>query len=140
MTVAPDLAAIRGREAAATQGPWHNEHEGEGPCVSVGDYGWVCSGPNWPAYDVDSDQGQADAEFIAHARTDVPALLATLTTALRLVWDMTDDGECWLDHHGGCQAHAYLSLGPGEKCPHAEAKELLAQPGIKAWLEGQPGS
>lgn len=44
----------------------------------------------------------------------------------RLVRDMTDAGECWFDHHGGCQEHGYLSLGPGEKCPHTEAKELIA--------------
>jgi hypothetical protein len=70
-----DLAAIRARVAAATAGPWHGEHDEFG-CVSQGDYGWVCPGPSFPAYDVDSEQGKADAEFIAHARTDVPLLLA----------------------------------------------------------------
>ena len=44
----------------------------------------------------------------------------------QLLRDMTDPDNCWFDHHGGCQAHGYLSLQPGEKCPHAEAKELLA--------------
>jgi hypothetical protein len=43
-----------------------------------------------------------------------------------LLRDLTDPDDCWFDHHGGCQAHGYLSLQPGEKCPHAEAKELLA--------------
>lgn len=43
-----------------------------------------------------------------------------------LLRDLTDPDDCWFDHHGGCQAHGCLSLQPGEKCPHAEAKELLA--------------
>lgn len=43
----------------------------------------------------------------------------------QLIRDMTDPGECWFDHHGGCQEHGYLDLKPGELCPHAEAKQLL---------------
>jgi hypothetical protein len=69
-----DLEAIQARADAATQGPWHGAHDEFG-CVHIGDYGWVCAGPNAPAYDVDSEQGHADAEFIAHARQDIPALL-----------------------------------------------------------------
>ncbi len=46
--------------------------------------------------------------------------------ALDLIRDLTDRDDCWFDHHGGCQAHGYLSLEPGEKCPQQEAKELLA--------------
>jgi hypothetical protein len=40
---------------------------------------------------------------------------------------VVDEDDCWFDHHGGCQAHGYLSLEPGELCPHAEAKQLLAE-------------
>lgn len=43
----------------------------------------------------------------------------------QLVRDMVDPDPCYFDHHGGCQAHGYLSLKPGELCPHAEAKQLL---------------
>jgi hypothetical protein len=32
---------------------------------------------------------------------------------------------CQFDHHGGCQAHLYLTLEPGEKCPQQELKELI---------------
>ena len=60
---------------------------------------------------------QAEAEVGAKAERDKLAAL---------VRDLTDDEPCWLDHHGGCQAHGYLSLKPGERCPQAEAKELLA--------------
>ena len=72
-----DLDAIAARADASTPGPWHRDHEeGDPGCVSIGDYGWVCSGYLAPEYDVDSEQGHADAEFIAHARTDIPALIA----------------------------------------------------------------
>ena len=71
-----------------------------------------------------------DAEFIAHARTDVPALLAVVRSqqakierATKLIGDLTDLADCWFDHHGGCQAHGYLSLEPGETCPQHDAKE-----------------
>lgn len=49
-----------------------------------------------------------------------------ITIPAELLRSLVDEDDCWFDHHGGCQAHGYLSLEPGEKCPHAEAKELLA--------------
>lgn len=74
------LAAIEQRVQAATPGPWHapglgevhtdhdagvfirRDEDGEGDPI-VADF---CSYPNW----------EGNAEFIAHAREDVPALLA----------------------------------------------------------------
>lgn len=41
---------------------------------------------------------------------------------------LVDDGPCWFDHHGGCQAHGYLSLEPGETCPQRDLKDLLGAP------------
>jgi hypothetical protein len=58
------------------------------------------------------------------ARSDVVPR-AELDRALGLLLDLVDEDGCWFDHRGGCQAHGYLSLEPGEKCPQAEAKELL---------------
>lgn len=55
---------------------------------------------------------------------DVPE--ETYHAALRIIADLVDEDNCWFDHHGGCLAHGFLSLEPGEKCPHQEAKELLA--------------
>jgi hypothetical protein len=49
------------------------------------------------------------------------------TTIAQLVRDLVDPDDCWFDHHGGCQAHGYLSLQPGEMCPQAEAKAWLAK-------------
>ncbi len=45
---------------------------------------------------------------------------------LALINDLTDPDDCEYDHNGGCQAHGYLDLD-GEKCPHEEAKEILAE-------------
>lgn len=46
---------------------------------------------------------------------------------LRLLLELTDEDPCYFDHHGGCQAHGFLELSQGEKCPHFEAKEYLAK-------------
>lgn len=43
-----------------------------------------------------------------------------------LLESLIDADDCWFDHHGGCQAHGYLSLAAGEKCPQQVAKDLLA--------------
>lgn len=68
-------------------------------------------------------------EDLAHLRDEYGA---QLDVAYRLIRDLIDEDACWFDHHGGCQAHGYLSLEPGEKCPHQEAKELLRQEGLLA--------
>jgi hypothetical protein len=56
VSITTDLDAIRARTDAATAGPWHGEHA---------EFGYVTIGDWLPA----------DAEFIAHARTDIPFLL-----------------------------------------------------------------
>lgn len=70
-----DLDAIRERADAATKGPWHVEYCGErgypqrvcnDAAVTVADTHWGGGGL------------APDAEFIAHAREDVPALLAEI--------------------------------------------------------------
>lgn len=48
-----------------------------------------------------------------------------LAKAADLVRDMIDPDDCHFDHHGGCQAHGYLSLQIGELCPQLEAKVWL---------------
>ncbi|MBF6289290.1 hypothetical protein [Nocardia cyriacigeorgica] len=67
-------------------------------------------------------------EHASHPQPDEQRAMAHELAQLRqLVRDLTDPDECWFDHHGGCQAHGYLSLEPGELCPHAEAKQLIAE-------------
>lgn len=51
--------------------------------------------------------------------------MTTLTVPRSLLESLVDDDDCDLDHHGGCQAHMYLSLEPGEICPQRELKDLL---------------
>lgn len=43
-----------------------------------------------------------------------------------LLSELVDPDDCWFDHHGGCQAHGFLSLN-GQTCPHAEAKAILQE-------------
>lgn len=62
----------------------------------------------------------------AVARARVAELEAERGQLMQLIEDFTDEGDCEFDHHGGCQMHGYLSLKPGELCPHAEAKQRLA--------------
>jgi hypothetical protein len=65
-------AAIRAREAAATPGPWAIEWDHDDVTdapfpVSLGPIGYL---------EHHGERDVADAEFVAHARADVPALLA----------------------------------------------------------------
>lgn len=52
-----------------------------------------------------------------------------LAEAVELIRDLVDPDACWFDHHGGCQAHGYLSLEPGEICPQQQAKDFLERIG-----------
>ena len=44
-----------------------------------------------------------------------------------LLRSLVSEDDCWFDHHGGCQAHLYLDLRPGEVCPQQQLKNLLAR-------------
>ena len=78
------LDEIEARTTAATEGPW-----GHGQCVPCGERGrldvaiWGRNGnaliTSWRDQD---EYDPEDAEFIAHARADVPALVAVARYAL----------------------------------------------------------
>lgn len=73
---AAELDAIEQRANAATEGPWeasaHDHAAGDVPILDrTGHYLVIC-----PDCGVRGGYERADAEFIAHARSDVPALLA----------------------------------------------------------------
>ena len=112
-----DRAAIRARLAAATPGPWRIARSRGGvPWIDAGEYDEVLA----PA-DVDCmaycyggtsriEMSDADAEFIAHARTDVADLLDALDEAERTLeqilthYAVTVDGEwgkCRTPKHPG---------------------------------------
>ena len=64
---------------------------------------------------------------MTQAERDRASLLDVLDSALNLMRDLTDPDDCTFDHHGCCQAHGYLDLAPGDKCPQREAKEMIAE-------------
>ncbi|TDD31672.1 hypothetical protein E1287_25770 [Actinomadura sp. KC06] len=73
-----------------------------------------------------------DAEQAARAaQAHADQMRAERDRLRTLLGDMVDPNPCTFDHHGGCQEHGYLSLQPGEKCPHAGAKEVLALDGTE---------
>lgn len=62
-------ALLRERATNATPGPWSQ--------TGIGDYGWTVSSPTGALVDTDdSDQGRADADFIALMHPGVGAALA----------------------------------------------------------------
>lgn len=79
---AADLDAIRAREEVATLGPWDYRppRSVDGTIHSVADTHGVILRMEDTGYSERSSwaQRQRDAQFIAHAREDIPALLAEL--------------------------------------------------------------
>jgi len=74
------IAEIRAREQAATPGPWEARVTGYTKTGYAGGPSYFCVlVPDGPVYNVLSDMlDKDDAAFIAHARQDVPDLLAAL--------------------------------------------------------------
>lgn len=70
-----DLGAIRTRTNAATTGPWGVETEEFGLMVLNRGLGMLVATAGAP----DDTQAETDAEFIASAREDIPALLDEIT-------------------------------------------------------------
>ena len=79
------LGEIEARVNAATPGPWKGDTGTRGDCVVWGPNGRFLMNmqaePHWLEYPgekrmVSFDVDRRDAEFIAHAREDIPALLA----------------------------------------------------------------
>lgn len=97
-----DLPAIKARYEAATEGPWTGEDN-----YVRGDHGVLamcpCYGPGYLA----EFPAAANAEFIAHARTDVPELVAEVERLRKTTFDLLDawrlyeesssDGKVWLE-------------------------------------------
>ena len=91
MTAADRLAQIKARADAATEGPWAygGKNRITTPVIDVDEADWGGEGLSGYAIHAQQDTGAwryADAAFMAHARTDVPALVA----ALRAVLDLAD--------------------------------------------------
>ncbi|KQU49266.1 hypothetical protein ASG84_26305 [Rhodococcus sp. Leaf278] len=75
-----ELAAIEARANAASAGPWQTFTSG----VANGDHWYVWDNSTGSIAQISSNDGtneesrQPDAEFIAHARDDIPTLLAAV--------------------------------------------------------------
>ena len=94
-----DLDAIEARANAATEGPWlrregHAEIDGQNYAevlipgrVECGSY---CYGGTST---IEGDRLDADLAFIAHARADVPALVAEVRRLRAQVRDLTDSRQ-----------------------------------------------
>jgi hypothetical protein len=86
-----ELEAIRERAEKATPGPWTTEQSYDGDPdtpVLVGDGEYLCASPD------DGVRGGhlfEDADFIAHAREDVPALVAEIELLRATLRDRDDE-------------------------------------------------
>jgi len=84
----PDLEAIEARCARASEGPWQVLSE------DLVDAAWVNANAEDDDLPValfdyrDSETNRANAEFAAHARSDVPLLVASLREATRRIEDL----------------------------------------------------
>ena len=109
------LARIRAQADAATEGPWELLGDGE-----------YVSGPGILVAPDDGGVTSADAEFIAAARTTVPALLDALEKVLELHQPVTDGMGFTEDGYGGISP-ACSSCGTSDEyavpypCPTVEA-------------------
>lgn len=99
----PDLEAIRARKDAATPGPWKRWDDGVDNEVSArigsiveapgrtadGRVKRIASVTDW----LGGPQQRADAEFIAHARTDIPDLLEAVDRLRSMVMDAQTEAQ-----------------------------------------------
>jgi hypothetical protein len=131
VTARDALAVIRERAEAATVGPWEGScvyvdmstHEHEYGVITASHGDTVCDLP-WRKDDFEAPHGTdaADAEFIAHARTDAPALVKALEAVLAI-----HQPEWTSDHHGGgfyrCSADDWTLDDETPACPTVSAIE-----------------
>ena len=92
-----DREQIRARAEAATPGPWTHYHEDgdddcEFYCPSID--GVTVPGHRYPTWLIDA----TNADFIAHARTDIPDLLAAIGRVLALHEQAADSEGVFCEH------------------------------------------
>lgn len=95
MNAAERLDQIGARANAATKGTWTRMGTGDECYIIVQESGDELAPFN--DYTENHDLTDADADFIAHAHVDVPALVAALRAALEL--HAPDEPYCSDDHH-----------------------------------------
>lgn len=116
-----DLDAIRARADAATRGPWYHGGHRDMKRQMYEPHELIVS-TAYPLIEFEpSGQGEADARFVAHARADVPALVAALDGARYVFGDEACvEGEC--DHVEKL----------GQRCPTVEDRFATAEQAVEA--------
>lgn len=146
MTATDQLAAIQARADAATEGPWHVDGEpDEAKYVVQFTSG---RGVHVGTYITDLVEADEDAEFIAHARTDVPALLTLVREQQAALDELmyvanhkaadTKVGRWWAEvirgpiiNHLGAEAASQLGA-VREQAYIVECEDLV--PGDQVWF------
>ena len=82
MSAADRLDQIEARANAATKGPWATYRDGIASPAFVNAPSTAVCEIQSDSFVREPDQGDADGSFIAHARTDVPALVAALRAVM----------------------------------------------------------
>lgn len=121
MTLAAELQTIRERVEGATKGPWVGDPDDPRQIRAGEDEYWLASMRG------DTASRRKDAEFIAHARTDLPRLLDAVEKVLAELDHASANG-----HHldRDCQG-----VGPGERVPAVRTENIEAA--ITTALEGK---
>jgi hypothetical protein len=91
-----ELEAIRKRAEAATEGPWYSEDNSVVYSEKVVDRKY---GEPVEVADTSCGPDIGNAEFIAHAREDVPKLLAEVERLRDALEDIADTGESYHEHY-----------------------------------------
>lgn len=125
-----ELAAIRERVERATDGPWWPHKINLPGLRDEGD--WIIdSGPTFIAStQIDSERGERDAEFLAAARTDVPALLDEVGRMRAQVTSLTETVLATAGDLHGAEAEA-------ERLRAAAVRTEQAETAIVAILEAE---
>ncbi|MEU3847167.1 hypothetical protein AB0E44_09240 [Micrococcus terreus] len=127
------LARIRARADAATEGPWEAGPREDGLAevnTAPAHAPWMTDTTRPVVYEVVNQAFRADAEFIAHARTDIPVMDAALTAAL----DALDDLDSKHQIHGHECLCGFASARSRSRAEHLTAEVRAA---ITTALQGE---
>ena len=89
-------------------------------------YEWQADGHGVPAFARRAQQLGEGRRLFGFRSKDTAVPDGVVQVPRELLVSLVDEDECSFDHHGGCRAHGYLTLGPGELCPQMELKRRLA--------------
>ena len=122
-----DIAAIKARADKATSGPWaKNPFTAHVDAFEQGCPLPVCA-LLWPTDLRTEDQSIADGEFIAHARTDIPALIAALEASESARVKAEQERDALKD----CEESAY-QRGVSNERKRAEKAEFAARRALES--------